>query len=143
MGFAEQWQAQIYKLALDVVLLCRNLSNYPERDTVRYQLIKSSTSSTANYRAACRARSKKEWYAKLCIALEELDETELRLKFIKDLNLTDQIQQLQLLQTEALRLTKILSKARATAKENINNPKFEEPLVEYFNRFPRTISSNN
>ena len=31
---------------------------------------------SANYRAACRARSKKEFYSKICIVVEEADETE-------------------------------------------------------------------
>jgi four helix bundle protein len=135
LSFAEQLQNRTYQLALAVVLFCRELKNYPERDTLRYQLIKASTSSAANYRAACRARSKKEWFAKLSITIEVLDETEFWLNFIEDLKLSEQEHKLKELQEEALSLTKILSKARATAKEKINNPKFEEPLVEYLNSF--------
>ena len=39
-----------------------------------YQLIRAGTSVGANYRAACRGRSKKEFAAKLGVALEETDE---------------------------------------------------------------------
>jgi four helix bundle protein len=40
------------------------------------QLLRSSTSVAANYRAAYRGRSNNEWYAKLCIVVEEADETQ-------------------------------------------------------------------
>jgi four helix bundle protein len=39
------------------------------------QVFRSGTSVGANYRAACRARSKAEFIAKLGIVLEEADET--------------------------------------------------------------------
>ncbi len=42
---------------------------------IRKQLFKSVTSVAANYRAACRARSDKEKFAKVCIVVEEVDET--------------------------------------------------------------------
>ncbi len=38
------------------------------------QLFRAGTSSAANYRAACRARSNDEFISKLCIVEEELDE---------------------------------------------------------------------
>jgi four helix bundle protein len=135
MSFAAQLQNRSYQLALEIVLLCRELKSYPERQTIRYQLIKASTSAAANYRAACRGRSRNEWYAKLSITLEELDETEFWLQFINDLGLTEDLIKLGKLQTEALELTKILSKARATAKQKRNNSKLEEPFIEYLSRF--------
>lgn len=46
------------------------------------QLIRSSTSVAANYRAACLAQSKKTFIAKLSIVIEECDETEFWLEFI-------------------------------------------------------------
>lgn len=39
------------------------------------QLIRSGTSVGANYRSACRGRSKAEWIAKLGVVLEECDES--------------------------------------------------------------------
>ncbi len=39
------------------------------------QLLRSCTSIAANYRAVNRARSQKERYAKMCIVVEEADET--------------------------------------------------------------------
>jgi len=51
---------------------------------VAKQIIRSSTSVAANYRAVCRARSNKEFIAKLEIAIEEADETLFWLEIIKD-----------------------------------------------------------
>ena len=63
------------RAAIDIVNLMEKTGNSPGVNVVRYQLIKSSTSAAANYRAACRARSGREFYAKMCIVVEETDET--------------------------------------------------------------------
>jgi len=46
------------------------------------QLMRSASSVAANYRAACRARSKAEFVAKLSIVVEEADETVLWLELM-------------------------------------------------------------
>jgi four helix bundle protein len=46
------------------------------------QLIKSSSSVAANYRAATRARSMSEYYAKICIVVEECDESHFWMEFL-------------------------------------------------------------
>ena len=51
------------------------------------QLIRSSTSVGANYRAVCRARSDRERYAKLCIVVEEADETQFWLEILVESDL--------------------------------------------------------
>jgi four helix bundle protein len=50
---------------------------------VFFQLLKSATSVGANYRAAKRARSNKEFISKINIVLEEVDETLYWLEIIK------------------------------------------------------------
>jgi len=47
-----------------------------------YQLIKSSTSVAANWRAATRARSDAEFYSKICIVVEECDETQFWIEYL-------------------------------------------------------------
>src|SRR5256885_16111266 len=54
---------------------------------VAAQLIRSGMSVAANYRAACRARSKPEFVAKLGIVEEEADETAFWLELIIETNL--------------------------------------------------------
>ena len=47
------------QFAVDVILFCDSLKTKNASSVISYQLIKSATSTAANYRAACRARSKK------------------------------------------------------------------------------------
>lgn len=58
------------------------LPNTPKGRAIASQLVRSGTSVAANYRAACRGRSKAEFIAKLGIAEEEADETALWLELI-------------------------------------------------------------
>jgi four helix bundle protein len=48
------------------------------------QLIRSGTSVGANYRSACRGRSKAEWLSKLGVCLDEADESAHWLELIMD-----------------------------------------------------------
>lgn len=53
------------------------------------QIIRSSSSVAANFRAACRARSDAEFYAKICIVAEECDETQFWLEYLSRVNIVD------------------------------------------------------
>jgi len=61
--------------ALQVIRLVRALPSKPEGWVIGKQLLRSGTSVGANYRAACRARSRAEFVAKLGIVIEEADES--------------------------------------------------------------------
>jgi four helix bundle protein len=63
------------EFAKRVINLCRSLPKTEEGRLIRNQLFRAGTSVGANYRGACRGRSKAEFIAKLGIALEEADET--------------------------------------------------------------------
>jgi len=79
------------------------------------QLIRSATSVGANYRSACRARSKAEFIAKLQIALEESDETLYWLELLKELRLSDQFE-LEKVYAEGNELTAIFVSALKTSR---------------------------
>jgi len=51
------------------------LPNTPQGRTVGGQLVRAGTSVGANYRAACRARSRAEFTARLGVVEEEADES--------------------------------------------------------------------
>jgi four helix bundle protein len=70
--------------ALRVIKLVRALPKSLEGRTMGAQVLRSATSVAANYRAACRARSRAEFVAKIGVVLEEADETELWLELIVD-----------------------------------------------------------
>ena len=81
------------------------------------QLIRSSTSVAANYRAACIAQSRASFIAKLSIVIEEVDESAFWLEFIKDEDVIEKEKVTELL-NEATELTKIFISSRKTASEN-------------------------
>src|SRR5947207_8591687 len=61
------------KFALDVIGLCAALPHLPETRHAINQLIRSSSSVAANYRSACRGKSKADFIAKTGIVGEEAD----------------------------------------------------------------------
>jgi four helix bundle protein len=94
--------------------------NYPNTrlgENLQGQLIRASTSAAANYRAACLAQSKKSFAAKLSVVIEESDESNYRLEFIKDENLINNEQNNILIQ-EAKELTAISIASRKTIQTN-------------------------
>ena len=85
---------------------------------IQGQLIRSSTSVAANYRATCLSQSKKSFIAKLSIVIEESDESLFWLQFIIDEKLIEK-KLINSLLNEANELTAIFISSRKTA--NINN----------------------
>jgi len=103
------------KFAVQVVLLCRELPNTLDGRRLGQQLIDSSTSVAANYRAACRARSRAEFIAKLGIVLEESDESLFWLEFLVEVKLVTSARAERLIK-EADELTAIFTTSVKTAK---------------------------
>ncbi len=68
-------KARTFKFSLNVISLVEMLPKTKAAGVVSYQILKSGTSVGANYRAAKRARSDKEFISKINIVLEEADET--------------------------------------------------------------------
>lgn len=93
------------------ILVIKTLSSLPYSDDVsiiRKQIIRSSTSVAANYRAVSRARSEKERFAKICIVVEEIDETQLWLEIIEELGYLPK--QIKYLKSECDELVKVMTK---------------------------------
>jgi four helix bundle protein len=78
---AEQLKERSLRLALATTRLCRTFPVNWEGQHVADQLFRSVTSTAANYSAACRARSTREFIAKLGLVIEEADETVFWLRF--------------------------------------------------------------
>lgn len=101
--------------ALRVMRLADALPKRPSGTVIAHQLARSGASVAANYRAACLARSKPEFIAKLCIVCEEIDETRGWLDMVADLALV-RPGRLGKLLDEARQLTAIFIAARKTAR---------------------------
>ncbi len=72
------------KFAIDVIRLTTPLPRYRATDVIVNQLLRSSTSVGANYRAAHRARSPADFIAKMSIVEEEADESVYWLELLVD-----------------------------------------------------------
>jgi four helix bundle protein len=83
------------------------------------QLIRSATSVAANYRAAIKAKSKKDFIYKLNLIEEEADESYFWLELICESEILN-ADRLSLLIKEAKELTAIFTAQGKTAKANLN-----------------------
>lgn len=63
------------QIGLDVIKLVNDFPNMKSVNILSGQILRSSTSIGANYRAACRAKSNADFINKLKIVEEETDET--------------------------------------------------------------------
>ena len=86
------------------------------------QLIRSGTAIGANYRAACRGRSKAEFVAKLGVVVEEADESGYWLELIVEGELLAK-RLVEPLLKEANELTAIMVASRKSAMSSIENQK--------------------
>src|SRR3990172_1823970 len=75
------------KLAVDAIRMARDLPRTRAADVIGRQLVRSATSVAANYRSACRARSRKDFIAKMGIVEEETDETAFWLELLAECSL--------------------------------------------------------
>jgi len=73
--FVKKLKQRTKNIGLDAINLFRDLPKTEEARIIGRQFLRSSLSVGANYRAVCRARSKREYFAKLSITVEEADET--------------------------------------------------------------------
>jgi four helix bundle protein len=113
---SEQLRERTKSFALRIVKLFRSLPKSTEAQVMGKQLLRSGTSVAANYRAACRARSRAEFVAKLGVVLEEVDESVLWIEMLIDLDILKKERSSQLL-NEARQLTAIFTASRQTAKQ--------------------------
>ena len=111
---AEDLKKRTKNFAHRCVKLSLSLSENPLGCHIKKQLIRSSTSVAANYRAACMSQSKAGFVAKLSVVVEEIDETHFWLEFLVEENLLKKKQVTTLLE-EAKELTAIFVASRKTS----------------------------
>jgi four helix bundle protein len=77
----KELQDRLKTFAIAIVKFAETLPDTPGLRTVKNQIVRSGSSSAANYRAACRAKSTADYISKMGTVEEELDETEFWLEF--------------------------------------------------------------
>src|SRR6476469_305235 len=120
-------QKRTKKFHVDVIKLCEHFpKNAAGFETVK-QLIRSAGSVGANYRAACRGKSKADFIYKIEVVLEEADESLYWLEVSKDAELI-KLSSIDELIKEANELVSIFNAADITAKRNEGktNPKISK-----------------
>src|ERR1700745_2273880 len=108
------------QFALRILKLVAALPKNIEGRAVANQLVRCGTSVAANYRAACRARSKIEFVAKMGVVLAEADETHLSLELIINAKLVP-AKCMQPLLDEATELVAIFVASRKSASLNLKS----------------------
>ena len=113
----EQFRNRTKKLAVAII---KAFSSWKKNDEIRIigkQLIRSSTSVGANYRAVCRARSDRERYAKLCIVVEEADETQFWLEILVESDLI-KIEEVLNIRQEVEEIVKVMTTYKYRLEKN-------------------------
>jgi four helix bundle protein len=105
--------------------LCKLFNKPQQGESTRVvvkQIIRSGTSVASNFYAATRARSIAEYYSKICIVVEECDETFFWLDLLKDADLIKEEKILELYK-ETEELLKVFSTTKKNLKIKLKPPK--------------------
>jgi four helix bundle protein len=114
--FADAFKLRTRKQAVEVIRYLKSIPGNPEMYVIKNQLIKAVTSVAANYRAACRAKSKPDFISKLGIVHEEADEVLFWFEILKDLEYSGE--DIQKLMNESEEILRIVAKSIATSRNN-------------------------
>lgn len=110
-------KVKTYAFALQIVYLCRFLSQEQREFVLSKQLLRSGTSIGANVEEANQAQSKLDFIHKLSIAHKEAFETHYWLRLLRDSNYLEEAKAQPLLQ-ECEQIQKMLTASIKTSKAN-------------------------
>ena len=113
--FAKEMQTRTKQFALRVICMFQQLPKTDEARVLGKQVLRSGTSVAANYRAACRSKSRSDFISKLGTTVEEADETLLWLELLEEAQIIPSAR-LAPLKHETDELLRILSSSLSTAK---------------------------
>jgi four helix bundle protein len=82
--FNTEMRDRTKKFAVGIILFYKQLKKTDTTFILGKQMLRSATSVAANFRAACRGRSRAEFYSKICIVTEEADETQFWLELFEE-----------------------------------------------------------
>lgn len=116
IDFAEVFKKRTKKFVVDNIKLFRTLPKTEEAKIIGRQLLRSSSSVGANYRAVCRARSQAEFHSKLSTVVEEADESAFWMEVLIEADVVGENALSHLLK-EANEILKITSASRKTVSK--------------------------
>ena len=115
----EELKERYRQFSLRIIKMVDAMPNTISANAIAKQIIRSGTSPAANYRAACLAKSDKDFINKLKMVEEEIDETNHWLSIIIDSGMLPK-NRVQDLYDESLELGKITTKSILTAKSKVD-----------------------
>ena len=121
MGKEWNLKKRTMQFALAVSDICERLPNTVKGRHVAGQLFRAGTAVAANYRAACRGKSKPDFIAKLGTVIEEADESEFWLEFAVAATLL-RPETARALRIESGELVAIFTQSQITARESLEKP---------------------
>ena len=119
---ADDLKKRTKQFALRILKLVAALPNNVQGRAIANQLVRAGTAVPANYRAACRGRSKAEFIAKLGTVEEEADESAFWMELIIEAELL-KAQKVEPLLVEAIELRRIMASSRISASRALKNSK--------------------
>jgi four helix bundle protein len=114
---ADALRKRTKEFAIRVLRLIDSMPRGRSEDILANQLARAATSVGANYRAACKSRSRADFISKITIVEEEADESQYWLELLSALGKADEKEVLTMLE-EARELTAIFTASGKTAKRN-------------------------
>jgi four helix bundle protein len=117
----EDFKARTRTFALRIIRLAESLPNTPTAKVIRNQMLRCGSSVGANYRAACRAKSKLDFVSKMGTVEEEADETIYWMELLIDAEIVKRTRIADLLD-EADQILSIVISSIKTAKGFRTNP---------------------
>ena len=90
LDYNEKYRRRTKKFAVAIIIFYTRYCNQSEElRIIGKQLLRSGTSVAANFRAVTRGRSHPERFSKMCIVVEEINETQFWFELIDEANLLE------------------------------------------------------
>jgi len=115
----EALKERFRQFSLRIIKMVDSMPNTIAANAIAKQVIRSGTSPAANYRAACLAKSDKDFVNKLKIVEEEIDETSHWISLIIDAEMIPAAR-LQPLYDESIELRRIVIRSIVTVKNRMS-----------------------
>ena len=125
---SDELKKRTKKFALDIIDLVKSIPRNRPWDVLSNQLVRSATSVGANYRAACRARSRADFISKITVVEEESDESLYWLEILEESHGVADFD-LRQLKEEASQLTAIFTASGKTAKTRNSQSPIRPPKL--------------
>ena len=117
LDYNEKYRIRTKKFAVSIIsFYSKYCKQTEELRVIGKQLLRSGTSVAANFRAFTRGRSSAERFSKMCIVVEEIDETQFWFELIKEANLLEQSTYFEL-RNEIDELVKIFTASKSNMKK--------------------------